>query len=82
MLIFNDKLMTKAKCAFGFYISDDAHCLAAVTSDNEAEGAALSTEMGDEVWIFKSIEAADKGLFVYFPNLDYATTVSAKFIKE
>lgn len=84
MLIFNELTMTLAEFNCEFRMSGEYTGVIAVDEESEPTGDILESTVCMECWVFKDVEcgteAGNKQLFVYIPEMDFATEVNADFI--
>lgn len=85
MVIFNENTMIKAQFNSSFVLCGDEYGIAISGEDgNIGEYEFVETRAGQECWVFSGIFSENYGddavLFVYIPELDYATTVVSSFI--
>ena len=87
MLIFDENTMMKAKFNTSFVLCGGEYGVAPSDEGgniSETEYEFVETRTGQECWVFPCIVSEDyKGnakLFVYIPEIDWATAVLAKFV--
>lgn len=88
MLIFDENTMVKAEFTRSFVLCDSNHGIALADEDgniSESEYEFVETREGQECWLISGLFAENYGdnsmLFVYIPELDFATCVCADYTK-
>lgn len=87
MVIFDENTMVRARFKSSFVLCGSEYGIAPSDEDgniSESEYEFVETRAGQECWVFSGIFSENYGdnamIFVYIPELDYATTVSSSFI--
>lgn len=88
MLIFDENTMVKAEFTRSFVLCDSNHGIAIADEDgniSESEYEFVCTCEGQECWLLSGLMAENCGanamLFVYIPDLDFATCVCADYTR-
>lgn len=87
MVIFDENTMIKSRFNSSFVLRGDEYGIAISDGDgniSESEYEFVETRAGQECWVFSGIFSENYGdnamIFVYIPELDYATTVLSSFV--